>query len=121
MSLLDEMMESFAMMDRATVPDGLGGFNYQWTQGATFSAAIMKKNVSGTRFADKQDANDEYTITVYRGTTIEFHDVFKRLRDGATFRAISYTRESETPDRATFQIATFTAEPWALVGTEVSA
>ena len=31
MSLLDDMMEPFVMLDKTTVPDGLGGFTREWT------------------------------------------------------------------------------------------
>ena len=114
MSLIDEFMEPCAMMDRSTVPDGLGGFTYEWTQGAQFSAAIVKDNTIAARVAEKQGVTEVYTITVQKGIVLEFHDVLKRLSDGATFRVTSNTHESETPTRATFQIGQVSAERWEL-------
>lgn len=102
------------MMDRRTVPDGLGGFTYQWTQGAVFEAAIVKNTTLEARIAEKQGVTELYTVTVHKGLTLEYHDVFKRLSDNAIFRVTANTHDSETPKRATFQIGQVTAERWEL-------
>lgn len=114
MKLYEEMMDTCAMMDRRTVPDGLGGFDYEWTQGAEFRAAVVKNNTLDARVAEKQGVTELYTVTVDKGVTLEFHDVFKRLRDNAIFRVTSNIHDSETPQRATFQIGQVTAERWEL-------
>jgi len=116
MRLYEEMMDSCAMMDRRTVADGLGGFNYQWVQGATFRAAIVKNNTLDARVAEKQGVTEVFTITVDKGVSLEFHDVFKRLRDSAIFRVTSNISDSETPSRSTFQIGQVSAEKWSLTG-----
>lgn len=114
MSLIDEMMETCAMMDRTTVPDGLGGFTYSWTQGAEFEAAIIKNSTLEAKIAEKQGVTELYTVTVRKGVSLQYHDVFKRLKDGVTFRVTGTTHESETPDRATFHIGQVSAERWEL-------
>ena len=116
MHLYEEMMDSCAMMDRRTVADGLGGFTYQWTQGAEFKAAIVKNNTLDARVAEKQGVTEVFTITVDKGVSLEFHDVFKRLRDSAIFRVTSNISDSETPSRSTFQIGQVSAEKWSLTG-----
>ena len=114
MSLIDEMMEACAMMDRQTVSDGMGGFSYQWVQGATFNAAVVKNNTLEARIAEKQGVTELYTVTVGKGLNLDYHDVFKRLSDGAVFRVTSNITDSETPARATFQIGQVNAERWEL-------
>jgi len=109
------MMEDCVMLDRRTVSDGLGGFTHEWTEGATFSAAIVKDNTLAARVAEKQGVTEVYTITVARGLTLQYHDVFRRIADGAVFRVTSNIVDSETPDVATFQIGQVTAERWELV------
>ena len=116
MRLYEEMMESCAMMDRQTVPDGVGGFTYHWAQGATFKAAITNKSTMTTQIAEKPDATEAYLVTVEKGISLDFHDVFKRLQDNATFRVTGYARDSETPARASFQFGQVTAERWELTG-----
>lgn len=114
MSLIDNMMESCTMVDRKTVPDGLGGFTHQWQDGAPFKAAIVKDNTLAARVAEKQGVTEVYTITVPRGVVLQYHDVFRRETDGQIFRVTTNTKDSETPDVASFQIGQVSAERWEL-------
>lgn len=114
MKLFETFMEPCVMIDRRTVDDGLGGFEYKWVEGATFSAAIVKDSTLAARVAEKQGVTEVYTVTVRKGVTLQFHDVFKRLSDNATFRVTSNIVDSESPDVATFEIGQVTAERWEL-------
>lgn len=114
MSLIDVMMERCIMLDRRTVPDGLGGFTHEWQEGATFLAAVVKNSSLEARVAEKQGVTEIYTVTVNRGLTLQYHDVFRRVSDGAVFRVTSNVKDSETPNVATFQIGQVTAERWEL-------
>lgn len=114
MSLIDVMMEKCVMQDKRTVPDGLGGFTYEWVDGAPFSAAVVKDSTLAARVAEKQGVSEVYTVTVAKGIPLEFHDVFKRLSDGFTFRVTSNITDRETPSVSTFQIGQVTAERWEL-------
>lgn len=114
MSLIDSMMEDCVMIDKRTVPDGLGGFKPTWVDGAEFQAAIVKDSTLAARVAEKQGVTEIYTITVNRGLVLQYHDVFRRVSDGAVFRVTSNISDSETPDVATFQIGQVTAERWEL-------
>lgn len=115
MSLIDVMMEECVMMDKRTVSDGLGGFTVEWVEGASFRAAVVKNNSLEARVAEKQGVTELYTVTVDKGLVLQYHDVFKRISDGLTFRVTSNVRDSETPTVATFQIGQVTAERWELV------
>lgn len=114
MSLIDVMMEDCTMLDKRTIPDGLGGFSYAWTDGATFRAAIIKNNSLEARVAEKQGLTELYTVTVDKGLSLQYHDVFRRQSDGAIFRVTSNIVDSETPSVATFQIGQVAAERWEL-------
>lgn len=114
MSLIDTMMEKCTMLDRQTVSDGLGGFTHQWTDGAAFDAAIVKDNTLAGRVAEKDGVTEVYTVTVPKGLTLEFHDVFRRESDGAVFRVTSNIRDSEAPAVSTIRIGQVSAERWTL-------
>lgn len=114
MSLIDEYMTSCVMLDKRSVPDGLGGFSYQWTEGAAFNAAIVKDSSMQAKMAEKQGVTELYTVTVYKGAVLQYHDIFRRVSDGAVFRVTSNTVDSETPERATFQIGQVSAERWEI-------
>lgn len=113
--LIESMMVDCVMMDKTTVPDGEGGWTPTWIEGAPFSAAIIKNNSLSARVAEKQGVTEIYTVTVKRDARLEFHDVFKRLKDNAIFRVTSNIDDSETPDVATFQFGQVSAERWKLV------
>lgn len=112
MTLIDEIMEECVMMDRSSVPDGLGGFEYVWQEGASFMASIVKDNTLNARIAEKSGVTEVYTITVNKGIPLIFNGVFKRLKDNTTFRITSNITDSETPPRSTFQIGQVSAERW---------
>lgn len=112
--LIDMMKESCTMLDKTTVSDGMGGFKTQWSDGATFQAAIVKDSSMQARVAEKQGVSEVYTITVDKDLPIAYHDVFRRDRDNATFRVTSNIVDSKTPSVATFQFGQVTAERWEL-------
>ena len=114
MKLYETMMEDCVMLDRRTVSDGMGGFSYEWVEGATFKAAVIKNNSLEAKVAEKQGVTELYTVTVDKGLVLQYHDVFKRLSDNLTFRVTSNIRDSETPRVSTFQIGQVSAERWEL-------
>lgn len=114
MRLYETMMEECVMLDRRTVADGLGGFTHEWVEGATFKAAVNKDSTLAARVAEKQGVTEVYTVTVDKGLTLQYHDVFRRLSDGYTFRVTSNIHDSETPQVSTFQIGQVHAERWEL-------
>lgn len=114
MSLITEAMTKCTMIDKRTVPDGQGGYSTQWVDGASFQAAIVKDSSMQARMAEKQGVTEVYTVTVNKGLSLDFHDVFRRESDGYVFRVTSNISDSETPARATFQICQVTAERWVL-------
>lgn len=113
-SLIDEYMTACVLMDKRSVPDGLGGFRYEYTDGAPFSAAVVKDSTMQARMAEKSGVTELYTVTVYKGAALAYHDIFRRVSDGALFRVTSNTTDSETPARASFQVGQVTAERWEM-------
>lgn len=114
MSLIDSMKELCTMMDRKSLPDGMGGFKPTYMVGAQFYAAIVKDSTMQARIAEKQGVTEVYTITVDKDMPLEYHDVFRRDRDGAIFRVTSNITDSKTPSAASFQFGQVTAERWEL-------
>lgn len=112
--LIDAFKTDCVMMDKRSVPDGIGGFTYEWTEGAQFIAAIVKDNTLEARVAEKEGVTEVYTVTVGKDLPLGYHDVFKRLSDGAVFRVTSNVTDSKTPGVASFQFGQVTAERWEL-------
>lgn len=114
MNLVDNFMENCCVVDKTHTSDGLGGFTTQWVDGAEFKAAIVKDSTLNARIAEKEGVTEIYTVTTAKGLGLEYHDVIKRLKDGAVFRITSNSHDSQTPDVATFSFEQVSAERWEL-------
>ena len=114
MSLLDEAMEKCIYLDKTTAPDGYGGTTISWQEGAEFYAAIVFDTSMEARVADKQGVTSLYTITTRKNLTLEYHDVFRRLRDGKIFRVTSDGDDKHTPASTNLDMRQVTAEEWSL-------
>lgn len=112
MSLLTQAMEDVVMLEKKRVPDGEGGFTSVWADGVTFKAAITFDDSMEARTAEKQGVTSLYTVTVPVNAKLEYHDAFRRVRDGKTFRVTSDGDDKITPAVASFQFIQVTAEEW---------
>lgn len=116
MSLMDDFASACVLMDKRRVPDGEGGFLTTWTEGAKFMAAIVLNTSIEARIGEKQGMTSLYTVTTAKNAVLQYHDVFKRLYDGKTFRVTSDGDDKQTPNSATLNMAQVTAEEWGLPG-----
>lgn len=114
MALYDAFKEACVIMEKTRVPDGEGGWSSTWAEGARFRAAIVKDTTLNARIAEKEGMTAIYTVTTDKNLPLDFHDVFKRLKDGQVFRVTSDSTDQETPDVATFQFHQVSAEEWSL-------
>lgn len=114
MSLIDTFKTRCQLMEKTRVPDGEGGWTTSWVAGVEFDAAIVLDTTLQARVAEKEGMTAVYTVTTDRSLPLDFHDVFRRLSDGKTFRVTSDSTDKHTPDVASFQFAQVTAEEWSL-------
>ena len=114
MSLLSEAMESCVILNKQIVSDGYGGYTTKWTEGVTFDAAITFDTSIEARVADQQGVTSLYTVTTRKVITLEYHDVFKRVRDNKIFRVTSDGDDKFTPGSASLNMRQVTAEEWRL-------
>jgi len=110
MSLLTDAMEECVMMDKTTKSDGYGSIVPVWTDGASFEAAIVFDSSIEARRADKEGVTSLYTVTTSRSITLEYHNYFKRVRDGKYFRVTSDGDDKYTPRSASLDMRQVTAE-----------
>ena len=116
MSLLDAGMEACVKLDKTTENDGYGGYNIIWREGFSFDCAITFDTSMQARVADQAGVTSLYTVTTRKNLTLEYHDVFKRLRDGKIFRVTSDGDDKFTPQSATLNMRQVTAEEYVLNG-----
>ena len=114
MSLLEEAMDKCMFLDKSRVPDGYGSVKTTWTEGAEFEAAITFDTSMQSRIADAQGVSSRYTVTTRKSLTLEYHDVFRRSRDGKIFRVTSDGDDKYTPASASLNMRQVTAESYDL-------
>ena len=114
MKLYERMMDDCVMMDKVSTPDGIGGFTRSWTEGAPLKASIEKQSANQITVAEQDDYGVRYLVTTNRNTLLDFHDVIKRVEDGAIFRIVVPSADKKTPQVATFSFAQAEAERWEL-------
>ena len=110
MSLLSNAMEKCVFLNKGRVNDPEGGYKTEREEGAEFDAAIVFDNSMEARTAEKAGVSSRYTVSVPKGVRLEYHDVFKRQRDGKILRVTSDGDDVQTPNVASFQIAQVSAE-----------
>ena len=112
MSLLSEAMEACVLLNKQTTADGYGGYIATYADGAEFQAAIVFDTSVEARVAEAQGVTSRYTVTTSRSMVLEYHDVFRRVRDGKLFRVTSDGDDKYTPKSAGLDMRQVTAEEW---------
>lgn len=114
MSLLSDAMEKCVYLNKQITPDGYGGYDTTWSEGAEFDAAIVFDTSIEARIADAQGVTSRYTVTTSRTLTLEYHDVFRRVRDGKIFRVTSDGDDKFTPNSTALDMRQVTVEEWSV-------
>ena len=102
------------MLIKTIVSDGYGGYVTTWTEGVSFNAAIVFDTSIQARQAEAAGVSSLYTVTTGRSLILEYHDVFRRERDGKIFRVTSDGDDKYTPASASLDMRQVTAEEWQL-------
>lgn len=114
MSLLDDMMEQFHIMDKVTSDDGYGGVTTEWKEGATFQGVATFDSSMQARAAEKQGVTSMYTVTTSKSVVLQYHDVIKRDRDGKVLRITSDGDDKYTPASAGLNMRQVSAEEFVI-------
>lgn len=112
--LMNDFVEECTMLEKSKQPDGEGGWRNVWVDGASFSAAITYDTTLSARVAEQEGMKATYTVTTEKSMPLDFHDVFRRNRDGQVFRVTSQGDDKKTPQSASFQVSQVAAEEWEL-------
>ena len=114
MSLLDDMMEQFHIMDKVTSDDGYGGVTTEWKEGATFQGVATFDSSMQARAAEKQGVTSMYTVTTPKSVVLQYHDIIKRDRDGKVLRITSDGDDKYTPASAGLNMRQVSAEEFVI-------
>lgn len=116
MSLLSDAMEKCIFLNKTKTADGYGGYIDTYADGVEFQAAITFDTSIEARVGEKQGVTSRYTVTTSRAMVLEYHDIFRRARDGKIFRVTSDGDDKFTPASTALDMRQVTAEEWTLTG-----
>jgi len=112
--MMADWATSCTLLEKTRIPDGEGGWDTTWSDGAKFDAAIAHASSIEARVAESEGMASTFTVWTEKGITLEYHDVFRRDSDGQVFRVTSQGGDEQSPDRATFDLTHVSAERWQL-------
>lgn len=110
MALSDYLNTEFAIMDRISSPDPMGGVIYTYQEGAHFRGGLVKNNTTEMQIAGQQGAKTVYTLVVSKSIDLDRGQIVHRLSDGDNFQCTSPTRDMTTPGTAVIQFSQATME-----------
>ena len=102
------------MIDKTTEPDGYGGIIHTWTDGATFDSAVSLDVSTQAKIGAVQGLTSVYTVYTNKNVNLQYHDVFRRNRDGKVFRVTSDGDDKRTPNSANLDMRVVSAEEWVI-------
>ena len=112
MTLIESMMTDCVRLILTAESDGHAAHFNEWNEGGHFRAAVIKNAQLPVTEAEKPALSETYTVVVPTGTALAFHEAFRRVSDGATFRVLGDVRDTQAPGRSSVQIAKVPAERW---------
>lgn len=115
LSLLEQAMTACVrLVAEGGGSDGMGGAVTDWREGGRFMATFARVESKPTRRGERDEVSDRYDVTVGRDTALGFHDVFRRISDGAVFRVADSGVDHQTPASSGLALKQVRAERWAL-------
>lgn len=108
--LADYLDEEYAVMDKITNPDPMGGIMNGYQEGAHFFGKAVADSSTEMRIAQQSGAKTVYTLVVDKKIVLSRGQIVRRMEDGADFEIKTDTRDMTTPAHAVNQFSQATME-----------
>lgn len=112
MSLMSAAMEKCHIIDQVTTPDGYGGFDTSYQEGAEIMVAFAFNTSTQARIAAAQGTDNRYTLFTKKSVVLKFNNIIKRDSDGRYFQVTSDGMDNRTPDSAGLDLRAVEAKEW---------
>lgn len=109
-NMLDEYSKEYTIINKMTMPDGIGGTKIEWTDGAVVEMAESFDNSVEMKIAQKQGVTAVYSFLTKNNIVLDYHTVLRRNEDGVTFRITSHTEDKKTPVSSPLEARYYEAE-----------
>lgn len=110
MSLLNDYAHPCVLLEETRVPDGAGGWETTWKEGAEFQSHQVLDASLEARRAEREGVTSIYTVLVDRAVPIHYNDCFQDKATGQTYRITSDPAEKQAPKSSALPFQFFTAE-----------
>ena len=112
--MITDFFDCLVMIDRKSLPDGYGGFEMQYVEGAEFKGGITTENSTQARIAEKEGVTALYTVTVLPNIPLNYGDIIKRKNDNKYFKVVSDPNDMQTPKVSNMKFKQAQAELWTM-------
>ena len=109
---IQDFYETYTFIEKKSVPDGMGGFDIEYIEGADFVGNVSTDNSVEMRIAEKQGVTSIYTVTIPKNVPLEFSDVIKNKKTNKYYRITSDPEDMVTPKRSNMDFKQCQAETW---------
>lgn len=108
--MLNDYEVVLVKIDKTSIPDGLGGFEEGYREGAEFKGVVTHDSSTEMKIAEKQGVTSSYTVIVKENVPLNYGDIIKRKSDNQFFRITSRPEDGKSPIPSPTQITIFQAE-----------
>ena len=113
-TILQDFVENIVLLDETTASDGLGGFVYEWTDGAEISVAVIQPRDTKATIANAIVGQQSLTILTSTAIELKRDKYFRRKSNGKTYKIDHDNTERLAPDDSELQWRAATAAEAAL-------
>lgn len=115
MALIDSEMKACVIIDKKSVPDGVGGFITQYVESEVkIMAAVAVNQSTEMLIGQAQSSVPNYSVYTHRNIALPYYTIIKRQEDGLYLRITSNGSDNRTPASAGLQLSKVTAEKWVM-------
>jgi hypothetical protein len=114
MSLLDHYKTSCRLLTKTRVDDPVGGYDTKWVEGILFDAVWEYVSAPEITVAEKEGVARSYNIYVDKTLDLDYHEVFRRLDNGQTYRVTNPGTDRKTPSTSRLNLRLIEVEKWEL-------
>lgn len=118
-TLFEQQMESCHIVDKTTVPDGRGGVETVYIEGAPIDVAFSFNDSVSVVIADQEKVTDMYTLITKRKVVLLAGDIIKRDKDASTFKIETNSTDSTPPEISALDMRQVKAKKFKLSSTVI--
>lgn len=111
--LIQDQLVGCVFLNKTIVLDEYGGYVTRYVEGAPFDAVITENTSVEAQVAGVEYSKTFYGVKTKREVPLEYHTVFKRVKDQRTFR-ISVADALDTPSFSALDMKALQAEEFSI-------